>query len=93
MASPGQIEAAAEAIRETMNNMYGCEPLDLDDRYQIARSALTAAEARRETEQRENCKHPNRTTSGTICSDGSGKSDWFCPACGQSGHDEWPARI
>lgn len=38
-----EIEAAAEAIRETMSNMYGDEPLDLDDRYQIARAALHAA--------------------------------------------------
>jgi hypothetical protein len=51
MASTAEIEAAAESIKVTIKNMYGVERLDLDDRYQVARNALRAAEAvRRSTD-------------------------------------------
>jgi hypothetical protein len=45
--STAEIKAAAKAIRRTYKSMYG-EVLDLDDAYQLVRSALAAAEAERE---------------------------------------------
>jgi hypothetical protein len=31
----------------------------------------------------ENCQHPHKYGSGSISSDGSGYSEWSCPACGK----------
>lgn len=41
---------------------------------------------------KETCKHSMRIGSGMIGSDGSSKSSWYCPECGDSGHSETPSR-
>lgn len=46
-----------------------------------------AAKAKRET-----CEHPRKQGGGTISSDGSGSSVWYCPDCLKSGSMKWPAR-
>jgi hypothetical protein len=81
MATSQEIEAAAEAIRITMRNMYGVESLDLDDRYQVSRTVLRAVE----TVRREECKHPMKRGSATVTSDGKSWGAWYCPDCGASG--------
>ena len=44
MPSSAEIDAAAEALKQIMINLYGI-PHDYDDRCQLARAALKAAEA------------------------------------------------
>src|SRR4051812_28250329 len=64
---------AAEMIRHTE-----CECR------KMAAAALEAAERIKDAERIANCKHPRRTGTGGISSDGSGYSQWFCPDCGKS---------
>jgi hypothetical protein len=40
----------------------------------------------------ENCKHELKSGNGGLSSDGSGFSEWSCPACGKRELAEWPAR-
>lgn len=49
-----------------------------------ASAAIEALDNFRNAEKRKNCKHLNRTGTGSIGSDGSGWSTWFCQECGAS---------
>jgi hypothetical protein len=41
----------------------------------------------------ENCPHTYAYGSGSIGHDGSGHSDWFCPACGKHSSQTFPASV
>lgn len=47
----------------------------------IARDVLDAIEAHR----RATCQHPRKQGQGTLSSDGSSHSTWYCPDCFASG--------
>ena len=93
MASLKEIDAAVAAY----NNAWDmAKDIDARTAPKVRReamiAALIAAEQAREVARRENCRHPMKNSTGRIGSDGSGSSDWSCPNCGQSGHEEWGPR-
>ncbi len=55
-------------------------------------AAIVEYEAANAQERRKTCKHPRQTGSGSISSDGSGSSTWFCPDCGAHEERTWPPR-
>ncbi len=57
-----------------------------------ARDAIAALDNFRAAEKRKNCKHTNKRGSGSIGSDGSSKTYWYCMECGTSYNEETPAR-
>jgi len=61
---------------------------------ECAREIARFVDAELDRDVRENCKHPMemRMGSGSIGSDGSSKSTWFCRKCGASGGWETPPR-
>lgn len=88
MPSEREIKAAGAALCEASYDY-----LDPFQRDVLAKAALRAAEAEREVERKENCKHPNKTGNGTVSSDGSSKWNWYCSDCGASGNSEIAPRL
>lgn len=54
------------------------------ERHDLIYVIITASDAYRAEEKRKNCKHFNRTGTGSVGSDGSGWSTWYCSECGAS---------
>lgn len=57
-----------------------------------AEAGIRALDAYRAAEKRKNCKHPRKTGTGMVGSDGSSYHDWHCPDCGAGDRWETPAR-
>lgn len=77
-----EIECVAEAMRlRSIERGFPIHPVTV---HHIAAAAIEALDNFRSAEKRRTCKHFNRTGTGSIGSDGSGWSTWFCQECGAS---------
>lgn len=87
MATKGEVDAALKAwAAEWCADDH--EPND----FTAMRAALEAAEYVRQADLFKNCRHPRKSGSGSVSSDGSSHSTWFCPDCGAHGESRTPPR-
>lgn len=67
-----------------------------DEEWDEMRKRIEGWEAWRQqkldAEKRKNCTHPRLRGSGSVSSDGSSHSTWYCPDCGDSGETKTPPR-
>lgn len=83
-----RIIPVAEAMRIKRAELQA-QPLDRIWR-DLAETAILVFDQERANEKRRTCQHPNKRGSGMIGSDGSSRTEWWCPDCGKSGKHETP---
>lgn len=90
MPTEDEVSVGAEAIARSP--LIDAPKLPAECWHGLARAVLEAAERKRDEAKRATCRHPRRSASGTLNSDGSSSYRFYCPDCGASGESSTPAR-